>query len=308
MPSYIPLFEDVFANKKVLRAAGELTAGDVEKMVGHLARLWTWALSHTDQGELGHLSAVQIAKAANWPVRTSAKFVEVLVRVRLLNQADRVVTGVRETPDNDVSQGAVGSLSLQIHDWDEYVGSLLIRRLKDRERKRQKRESERKEAGLPAASAGPSADRLPLFRGTAESVSAGQSAERPGVAKPNQAERSETYPPTPLRPQGDRTVELRSGRAEARPPCQRPGCGHAWVAHRGPGDPRFSGARECVAPDCLCGAYQPYPLLGQERVDEAPQPDAVVESPQPDGEPEIPDEAPLSSDPDSPYARVRGDE
>ena len=91
-------------------------------------------------------------------------------------------------------------------------------------------------------------------------------------------------------------VELRSdrgGRPGMRPACQRPGCGHGWVAHRGPGDPAFSGARECVVHDCLCTDYL-------ERATPA-------HDPGPASDDAIPDDEPVR-DVNSPYARARADQ
>lgn len=55
--TWIPLHADVFFNRKTVRAARRLTKGDVEKLVGHLARLWTWAADHAESGDLSHLGS-----------------------------------------------------------------------------------------------------------------------------------------------------------------------------------------------------------------------------------------------------------
>lgn len=112
--AYIPLHGDVFSNKKTIAAAGELTNGNVEKMVGHLARLWTWAVERNDDGNLEHLTDRMIADAAGWRGGAS-RFVAAVTSAGFLD------------PDR------------RLHDWDDYAGVLVDRRERDRERKRLER-------------------------------------------------------------------------------------------------------------------------------------------------------------------------
>lgn len=109
--SWIELHGQLFFHPKTVIAANELTRGDAEKLVGHLARLWTWAIDHVEDGNLAHLNDRAIAEAAGWR-RTPKRFVDALTEAGFLD-ADR-----------------------RIHDWDDYAGKLLDRRRADRERKR----------------------------------------------------------------------------------------------------------------------------------------------------------------------------
>jgi hypothetical protein len=109
--SWIELHGQLFFHPKTVIAASELTRGDAEKLVGHLARLWTWAIDHAENGDLAHLSDRAIAEAAGWR-RTPKRFVAALTVAGFLD-ADR-----------------------RIHDWDDYAGKLLDRRRADRERTR----------------------------------------------------------------------------------------------------------------------------------------------------------------------------
>jgi hypothetical protein len=88
------------------------------------------------------------------------------------------------------------------------------------------------------------------------------------------------------------------GREVIRVACQRPGCGHAWIAHRGPGDPAFTGARECVVADCLCGDYLEHaPVVAVQA--EPDVPDELEDATRAHAaEPDVPDT-------DQPYDRVR---
>jgi hypothetical protein len=109
--SWIERHGQLFFHPKTVLAANELTRGDAEKMVGHLGRLWTWAIDHVEDGNLAHLNDRAIAEAAGWR-RAPKRFVEALTTAGFLD-ADR-----------------------SIHDWDDYAGKLLDRRKADRERKR----------------------------------------------------------------------------------------------------------------------------------------------------------------------------
>lgn len=125
---WIPLHGDVFSHRKTIAAARDLTGGSIEKMVGHLARLWTWTLERNDDGDLSHLTDRMIADAAGWRGKP-ARFVGAITMAGFLDE-DR-----------------------HLHDWDDYVGSLIDRRQRDRERKRRERQ-EAKESGAFPSSAG----------------------------------------------------------------------------------------------------------------------------------------------------------
>jgi hypothetical protein len=117
--SWIELHGQLFFHPKTMIAAHELTRGDAEKMVGHLARFWTWAIDHVEDGNLSHLNDRAIAEAAGWR-RNPKRFVAALMDAGFLD-ADR-----------------------SIHDWDTYAGKLLDRRRADRERKKRDYATKRK--------------------------------------------------------------------------------------------------------------------------------------------------------------------
>ena len=127
--AYIPLHGDVFNNRKTIEAANSLTNGSVERVVGHLARLWTWAIERNDDGDLSHLTDQMIADAAGWRGRPS-RFVEGITRAGFLE------------PDR------------RIHDWDDFAGRLVDKRAHDRNRKRREREEAKTSGTYPPSSGG----------------------------------------------------------------------------------------------------------------------------------------------------------
>ena len=131
MSTWIPLHANVYSDPKITRAARRLTRGDVEKLVGHLGRLWTWAADHAESGDLSHLGARAIGTAAGWNADPH-RFVSVLLEVGLLDAGPT------------------------IHQFERYAGRLVARRRSDRERKEAARkadkqaETARLSAGIPA--------------------------------------------------------------------------------------------------------------------------------------------------------------
>lgn len=129
--TWIPLYATVFTDPKVTTAARRLTRGDAEKLVGHLARLWTWSADHAESGDLSHLRARAIATAAGW-TGDEHKFVKVLLEVGLFDSGPT------------------------IHQFERYAGRLVARRKSDRERKEAARNAEKQaelakwSAGIPA--------------------------------------------------------------------------------------------------------------------------------------------------------------
>ena len=131
MSTWIPLHANVYSDPKITRAARRLTRGDVEKLVGHLGRLWTWAADHAESGDLSHLGARAIGIAAGWNADPH-RFVSVLLEVGLFDAGPT------------------------IHQFERYAGRLVARRRSDRERKEAARkadkqaETARLSAGSPA--------------------------------------------------------------------------------------------------------------------------------------------------------------
>jgi hypothetical protein len=120
--SWLPLYGDVFTNKKIAAAAQALTRGDHHKMVGHMAALWSWCMEFAQDGDLGHVKDRAIAQAAGWS-GSASKFVNILKNSRLID------------PDR------------KLHDWDAYAGRLIAKRAADAARKRL--EYETKKANPP---------------------------------------------------------------------------------------------------------------------------------------------------------------
>lgn len=136
--TWVPLHADAYFDPKITAAAGRLTRGDVEKMVGHLGRLWSWAIDHAETGDLSHLSPLAIANAAGWH-GGERQFVNALIHVGLFDVGPK------------------------IHNSDEYFGRLLETRRRDRGRKRTAREAKKQEE-MEQLSAGTSAGHPPDFQ------------------------------------------------------------------------------------------------------------------------------------------------
>lgn len=159
--TWIELHGAIFWNAKVVAAAKTLTRGDVHKLVGHLAALWTWAIDNAETGELGHLSPEAIATAAGWRVNAKAsRFVDALTVAGLLERD--------------------GS-SLRIDNWHDYAGKLVERRRSERLRKAEerKRQDEQKQRELAAT----------------QELSAGSPPQRPQEVRslPDQTGQDQTY-------------------------------------------------------------------------------------------------------------------
>lgn len=84
--------------------------------IGMLLRLWWWALDYAQDGDLARFTDRQVAKGCGWQ-GDPKHLVQALTAAGFLD-ADR-----------------------RIHDWDEYVGSLLAQRERDKERVRNWRKS-----------------------------------------------------------------------------------------------------------------------------------------------------------------------
>jgi len=85
------------------------------EVIGHLHALWWWGLDNArDDGDLGALTAKEIAEAAGVSARKSEKFLDSLVEVGFLD---------RKNP------------GLFLHNWYKFAGKLNEKRKRDRERK-----------------------------------------------------------------------------------------------------------------------------------------------------------------------------
>jgi len=111
---WIELHGDIFWHQKTIAAAQMITNGDIYRLVGHLCRLWTWALDYAEDGDLSYLQERDIAEAAGWRGKPGP-FVKALRVVHFID------------PDG------------KLHNWSEYSGRLVERRRRDRARKREER-------------------------------------------------------------------------------------------------------------------------------------------------------------------------
>jgi hypothetical protein len=179
--SWIPLAQNVHTNARVIACARDLTGGDVDKMVGHLARLWSWALDHREIGDLSGIDATTIAEIMNWPcgprevghlseqlrldVEEGALAISEALASRQLASKKRHASRIR------ASLKAHGLLTEddRIHDWMDYAGDLVKRRQKWREKQHLRRHGEASVSGTVSETNG---------TGVSETVSGTSQADR----------------------------------------------------------------------------------------------------------------------------------
>jgi hypothetical protein len=99
------------------------------KLIGHLHELWWWALDNVGvDGRLTGMSPVEIGLAAQWD-GDPEEFVEALIYGGFIDR------------DGD---------ELVLHDWYDYAGKLIGKRLEERERSRRRRQQAKKETETTA--------------------------------------------------------------------------------------------------------------------------------------------------------------
>ncbi len=105
------------------RKASRLLGITVPQMIGHLHCLWWWCANYVPDGDLSNYSDEDIAEAALWEGDPSS-FIHALLHC-----------GIGDRPGflEEAEGGRV------LHDWHDYLGRLLDRRSRDRERQRNKR-------------------------------------------------------------------------------------------------------------------------------------------------------------------------
>ena len=108
--AWIELHQAVWTHRKTFELAALLDL-DETYAAAHVIRLWTWALDNAPDGDVRRMSARAIAFGAGWRGDSDA-FVQALIDSGWLDEG------------------------MQIHDWQEYAGRLIERRLQDAERKR----------------------------------------------------------------------------------------------------------------------------------------------------------------------------
>lgn len=136
--AWIESHQELARHPKTKRLARLLGIG-IPAAIGHLHLLWWWALDFAQDGDLSRHEIEDIEDAALWDAGPG-----VLVRALL-------VAGFLDRDEND---------RLSIHDWSEYGGALVARRVRDADRKRQWREQQKAAEstgdGPDAEAAGPS--------------------------------------------------------------------------------------------------------------------------------------------------------
>lgn len=115
--AWIKVEQSIRDNKKILDLSERLDI-PVPYAIGLLVSLWTWGLDNTPSGSLDGVSDRSIARAADWHDGDPGDFVNALIASGLIDQEDG---------------------ELCVHDWDEFVGSLIKRREADKQRKRNQR-------------------------------------------------------------------------------------------------------------------------------------------------------------------------
>ncbi len=114
--AWIEVHQSLPGHRKTLQGAYALKIGAAQ-MTGHMVHLWLWALDSAPDGALPPERGV-IAHAAGW-TKDPDSFIDTLVRVGFLDEADG---------------GA-----LHVHNWDDYVGRLIAKRVANVERMRRAR-------------------------------------------------------------------------------------------------------------------------------------------------------------------------
>lgn len=140
--AWLESHQAVWESAKTRKAARRLGIEEVH-LVGHLHSLWHWAIDHAETGDVSKYDAEDLAIAARW--RGDAdQFLEALIEC-----------GPGETPGFLERDGSCGPPEdgrtgrLVIHDWWDYAGKLIARRMRDRARKRDSR-SDGPSTGRPA--------------------------------------------------------------------------------------------------------------------------------------------------------------
>ena len=125
--NWIKVDASIYDNPKTRRLARMLHITP-EQTVGHLVRLWSWALRIAPTGLLSNADAIDVAEAARYE-GDPEEFLTALMTCSS--------TGVGFLIKDDSDR-------LRIHDWEDYSGALEARREKDRRRKRFSTDATRK--------------------------------------------------------------------------------------------------------------------------------------------------------------------
>lgn len=135
--AWIQVHQTLKDHRKIYAAADAL---DVEPAhaLGLIVSFWLWALDNAPSGSLDGISNRMIARAAQW-TGSANEFVEALKNADLLD----------ETADG----------GLELHDWQEYTGSLIEKRESEKIRSRNRRAAAKEKAtGAAETTSGQTAD------------------------------------------------------------------------------------------------------------------------------------------------------
>ena len=119
--AWIEIHQSLPTHKKTLLASDALGITPVHLM-GHMVAFWLWALDNVPDGDLDNISPRVIARAAQWE-GDPEQFVGALISVGFIDETGN---------------------GLAIHDWYDYAGRLIERRIAERERSRQRRAAAQK--------------------------------------------------------------------------------------------------------------------------------------------------------------------
>ena len=134
--AWIEVHQELREHKKLYACAEMLKISRVE-MLGTIISLWLWALDNAPDGSLVGISNRTIARVCSWSEKKADTLVNALISTGWLDQAGD---------------------TLVIHDWTEYVGKLMERRRKDRERKKKSAVVLQASTGTPQENQGSSAE------------------------------------------------------------------------------------------------------------------------------------------------------
>lgn len=115
--AWIQVHQTLKDHRKVYAAADALDV-DPAHALGLIVSFWLWALDNAPSGSLDGISNRMIARAAQW-TGNADELVEAL----------KTAEFVDETPDG----------GLELHDWQEYTGSLIEKREAEKQRSRKRR-------------------------------------------------------------------------------------------------------------------------------------------------------------------------
>ena len=122
--AWIESHQSLSRHRKTLKTAGRLSV-DRHKLIGHLHELWWWALDNVGvDGKLTDMTPFEIGLAAQWD-GDHDEFVRALIDGGFIDDHGDC---------------------LALHDWYDYAGKLIERRLEERERSRRRRQQAKKEA------------------------------------------------------------------------------------------------------------------------------------------------------------------